>query len=306
MVSNNRRKIRWRGKMRWTRKMDNIKKILCATDLSKASKPLIARGIEFCLRFDASFFIFHAVQPPRGSVARQIEFERGGEKKEAIESAREKLKKRMEGADIKWDSAITYGDPVLETAKAATKVRADIVIAASLGLSGFQQFLMGSVVGRMAQTLLQPLLVIPPQTDSGRSKLSIKNIVIACGLRESDSYLKKYALAFSEKFTSKICLVHVMESPVNEKLMAKSSGHYDQMQNRLAEKLSLRLKKFMPGTPHILHGVPGEELSVYAKNHGADLIIAGIDDRPDRIITTTTAALLRQLPCAVLTIPLKF
>jgi len=295
--------------MMWSKKMKDIKKILCATDLSKASKPLIAWGIELCLRFDASFFIFHAVPPPRGSVTRQIEFERGGEKKEKIESARKKLKKSMERADIKWDSAITYGDPVLETAKIAKKAGADIVIAASLGLSVFQQFLMGSVIGEMAQTLLQPLLVIPlDKTDSGTtsSKLSIKNIIIACGLRESDSYLKKYALAFSEKFNSKIFLVHVMESPVNEKLMAKTSGHYDQTQKRLEEKLSSKLKNLMPGTPHILHGVPGEELALYAKSHGVDLIIAGVDDRPDRIITTTTAALLRQLPCAVLTIPVKF
>ncbi len=202
-----------------------------------------------------------------------------------------------------------YGDPVLEVAKAAKKTKTDIVIAASLGLSGFQQFFIGSVIGSMAQTVLQPLLVIPPGktvSDTTCPKLEFANIIIACSLTKSDFYLKKYALAFSEKFNSKICLVHVMESPVNEKVMASTSGHYAEAQRLLEEKLPLRLKNLMPCKTYILHGVPGEELALHAKRHGIDLIIAGIDDRPGRIITTTTAALLRHLPCAVLTVPIKF
>ena len=97
-----------------------------------------------------------------------------------------------------------------------------------------------------------------------------------------------------------------MESPVNQKVMAGTSGHYDEAQRLLEENLSLKLKDLMPGKTRILHGVPGEELALYAKNKGIDLIIAGIDDRPGRIITTTTAALLRHLPCAVLAVPINF
>ncbi len=289
--------------------MQQIKKILCATDLSKTSGPLIARGVELCLVFDASFIVFHAIVPPKGSVTRQIEFERGGEKKEKIQEARDKIKKLMEGFDVKWDLAVTYGDPVLEVAKITKKTKTDMVIAASLGLSGFQQFFMGSVLGSMAQTIYQPLLAIPPEkTLSGTTcpRLGLTNIVIACGLKESDSYLKKYALAFSEKFNSNVCLVHVMESPINQKVMTGTSGHYDEAQRLLEEKLSLKLKNLMPGKTRILHGVPGEELALYAKKNKIDLIIAGIDDRPGKIITTTTAALLRHLPCALLTVPIKF
>lgn len=289
--------------------MQKINKILCATDLSKASGHLLSWGAQLCLRFNASFLVFHAVPPPHGLEARQIEFERGGEKKEKMENAQEKIKKLMERFDIKWDSVITYGDPVLEVAKVAKNTKTDIVIAASLGLSGLQQFFIGSVIGRMAQSVLQPLLVIPPNktgTDTTCLKLEFNNIIIACSLKESDCYLKKYALAFSEKFNSKICLVHVMESPLNEKVMPSISGHYNESQKLLEEKISLKLKNMNLGDTHILHGVPGEELAVYAKHHGVDLIIAGLDDHPGRIITTTTAALLRHLPCAVLTVPIKF
>ena len=295
--------------------MQKIKKILCATDLSEVSGHLLAGGVELCLRFDAFFSIFHAITPPRGSVSRQIEFERGGEKKEKIKKAQEKIKKAqekikkiMEPFDIKWDSVITYGDPVIEVAMVAKKTRTDIVIAASLGLSGFQQFFIGSVIGCMAQTILRPFLVIPPGktiSETSHSKLKLTNIMIACSLKESDGHLKKYALAFSEKFNSKICLVHVMESPLNEEVVESTSAPYDEVQRRLEEKLSLKMKNLMPVKTHVLHGVPGEELAVFAKSHGIDLIIAGVDDRPGRIITTTTAALLRHLQCAVLTVPIK-
>lgn len=288
--------------------MQKIKKIFCATDLSKISAHLLFWGVEFCLRLDASFSVFHAVVPPRGSVSRQIEFERGGEKNEKIEKARKKIKKLMAGFDIKWDSVIAYGDPVLELAKVAKKIKPDIVVAASHGLSGFQQLLIGSVVGRMAQTFKQPLLVIPPGrtvSDTTRPKLQLKNIMIACSMLESDFYLKKYALAFLEKFNSEICLVHVMESPVNEDVVEITAAPYGEVQRRLEEKLFLRLKHLMPAKTNILQGIPGEELGLYAKTHEIDLIIAGIDDRPGRIITTTTSALLRHLPCAVMTVPIK-
>ena len=286
--------------------MQKIKKILCATDLSETSDHLLSWGVELCLKFDASFSVFHAVPPPRGSVARQIEFERGGEKEERIEKAHAKIEKFMKRFDMKWDFVTAYGDPVLEIAKTAKKIKTDLVIAKSLGLSELQQLFIGSVVGSMAKTIAQPLLVIPPdKTHTSGLNLKITNIIIACSLTESDVYLKKYALAFSEKFNADICLVHVMESPVNDKVVQISSGHYDEAQKRLEEKLSLQLENLMSARTHILHGVPGEELALYVKSRKIDLIIAGVDDHPGRLITTTTAALLRHLPCAVLTVPIK-
>ncbi|WP_300458367.1 universal stress protein [Desulfobacula sp.] len=286
--------------------MQQIKKILCATDLSKFSDRFLSWGVDLCLRLDASFSVFHAIPPPLDSVARQIEFERGGEKEEKIAAAREKIKKIMAPFDIRWESFIRYGDPVLEAAKIAKKSKADMVLAASQGFSEFQLFFMGSVIRRMAQTMLQPFLVIPPiVSDTPRPKDAFLNILVACRMSKSDAYLKNFAMTFSEKFTAEICLVHVMESPVNETVVDITSAHYDDVQKRLEEKLSLQLKKMMPAKTHILRGVPGEELAIYAKTHGIDLIIAGMDDRPGRLIPTTTEALLRHLPCAVLTIPVK-
>lgn len=287
--------------------MLKIKKILCATDLSEFSQRLISLGVELCIRFDASLSVFHAVAPPHGSVARRIEFERGGEKEEKRKEARETIDKIMGRFDIPWDAVITYGDPVLEVSAAAEKTNADFIIAASHGLSGFQQFFIGSVVGSMAQTLAQPLLVIPPGKagpDAPGSKAAFTKIILACSLTPADGYLKPYAVALSEKFSAEVCLVHVMESPVNEDMADGSSGPYDDVQQHLEERLVLDMKMLMPGRIHILRGVPGEELAGYAKRHEVDLIIAGGESHPNRIITTTTAALLRHLPCAVLTVPI--
>lgn len=288
--------------------MQQIKKILCATDLSSASDELLSFGTGLGLQFGASLLVFHAVPPPRGSVARQIEFERGGEKQEQMDRAQRQIQTAMAGFDIKWESHITYGDSVLEAARVAKETTPDIVIAASHGLSVFQQFLIGSVIGDMAQTILHPLLVIPPGktvSDASDPKLKFTHIVIACALTKSDVHLKEYAMIFSQRFDSKVSLVHVMESPVNETVIGGTLGHYDETQHRLEENLYVRLNGLMPGNAHILHGVPGEALALYAKNHGADLIIAGIDDRPGRITPATTATLLRQMPCALLTIPIN-
>lgn len=289
------------------RGMQVIKKILCATDLSEASDRLISIGVEISRRFDAVFLVFHSIPPPHGSITRQIEFSRGGEKDEKIQDARKKIETLMKRFEIKWEAIITYGDPVLEVAKIAQQTKSDMVIAASMGLSGFHRFLMGSVIGSMSQSLPQPFLVIPPvktAPDAAGPAMEFNHIIIACRLAQSDRDLKNTALAFSEKFKARISLVHVLESPVKAKLMTTASGNYNDAQRLFEEKTMIRLKNFMPADAYILHGVPGEELAMFAKQQGADLIIAGIDDRPGRIITTTTAALIRQLPCAVLTVPI--
>lgn len=285
-----------------------IETIACATDLSDASDHLIAASVKLCLRFDAFLWILHTIPFPRGSVTRQVEFDRGGEKKEKIKSARKKINTLMNGFTVRWDGIVTYGDPVLEITRAAAKIKADMVIAGSLGLSGFQQFFMGSLVGSMAHSLVQPLLVMPPPSKPVEKTpftgLKRGQIIIACSLKASDHRLKRLALTFSQRFGSDICLVHVMESPLNDAIVESTSAPYDRVQKQLENKLALRLKSLMPAEIQILKGVPGEELALYAKQQNADLIIAGIDDRPGRIIATTTAALLRHLPCAVLTVPI--
>jgi nucleotide-binding universal stress UspA family protein len=296
--------------------MQTVNRILCVIDLSMSSDDLLfrllCRGVALCSRFNAFFSVFHAIPPSSALVARQIEFERSGEKTEKIETARKKIKKLMQRFDIEWDLFVAYGDPVIETAKAAKMTKADIVIAESHGLSGFRQLFTGSITLRMAQSVSRPFLVMPackiaPEADV--AKLEFKNIVLACSLLDTDIYLKKYALAFSEKFNSKLCLVHVMESPLKEAVMEMASAPYQEVQRCLEEKLSLQLKNSMQTKSliqtktHLLRGVPGEELLLYAKAHNTDLIIAGIDKRPGRIIATTATALLRYLPCAVLTVP---
>ena len=288
--------------------MQMINKILCTTDLSKFSNDVLPLGVELCMGFDAHLVIFHAIVPPRGFVDRKIEFERGGEKKEQFQLAREKIKRCMDPFDVKWESVVTYGDPVLELSRVTQKTKPDIIMAASHGLSIFQQFFMGSVLGSMARNTRHPFLVIPPATSFSKKKApqsEFANIIIACSLTKSDTRLKAFAVTFAEKFHSKINMVHVMESPLNEQVMDSTCAPYEEVQKKLEEKLSAKLSQALPGTPHILHGVPGEELAIFAKTHGIDLIIAGIDTHPGRIIATTTQALLAQLPCAVLAVPLE-
>ena len=303
--------------------MQTVNRILCAIDLSMFTEDLLfrllCRGVALCSRFNAFFWVFHAIPPPSGFVVRQIEFERGGEKTEKIEAARKKIKKLMQRFDIEWDLFVAYGDPVIETAKAAKRTKADIVIAASHGLSGFRRLLSGSIILRMAQSVSVPFLVMPPCKSvhgADLTKLEFKNIVLACSLLDTDIYLKKYALAFSEKFNSKLCLIHVMESPLKETVMEMASAPYQEVQRRVEEKLSLQLqnliqtknlmqtKNLIQTKTHLLRGVSGEELLLYAKAHKTDLIIVGIDKRPSRIIASTAKALLRYLPCAVLTVPI--
>ena len=58
----------------------------------------------------------------------------------------------------------------------------------------------------------------------------------------------------------------------------------------------------------VIPGVPGEVLSSYAAKSGADLIVVGVRHTSTvkkALIGSTTETVLRQAPCAVLTVPFE-
>ena len=134
-------------------KTNRIDSILCSIDFSDYSKSVVACGIAFARHFGSRLVIAHAVFSPKDPIYGTAEFERGGEMKRQIAHARETIAGMMRHCPIEWETLLLHGEPVEQIAHAVPRVGADLVIAASHGISGFKRLFIGTVVERMARKM---------------------------------------------------------------------------------------------------------------------------------------------------------
>ena len=89
---------------------------------------------------------------------------------------------------------------------------------------------------------------------------------------------------------------------------------YGEVQAKLVGKMNLRLAE-LPSTDirnrpgirtDVLTGLPAEEMVAYVRHHHADLLVVGVRRHSGLgkiIIGSSTEAILRKAPCAVLAVP---
>jgi nucleotide-binding universal stress UspA family protein len=141
-----------------------IRRILHATDFSKASEPALREAIDFAKDNDAELWVVHVIVPLTYAAG---EFE-GPElyaqleettRKEA-ESSMAKLIQRLKKANVKAKSLLLNGQPHDQIAKAAKSKKVDMIVIGTHGRTGFSKLFMGSVAGRVVSTADRPVLTV--------------------------------------------------------------------------------------------------------------------------------------------------
>jgi len=299
-------------------KNNRIHSILCTIDLSDYSKIVVASGIAFARHFGSRLTIAHSVFSPNDPIYGTAEFERGGEMDRQMTQARKTIADMMRECPIEWDCLILSGEPVEQVARAASRLEADLVVAASHGISGFKRLFIGTVVERMARNIMCPLLVLRMPSADDESNRHIPPvsgpILVASDLKESSATAVQLAVFLARSLGTDLGLAHVMESPVNERLVDITQGHYSEVQDVLVEKIKGKLLDEVPAgldqeikvSTHIEQGIPAEQIPGLARRSNAETIVLGArfhHSLEKLLVGSTTEAMLRHAPCAVLVVP---
>jgi universal stress protein A len=147
-----------------------IKKIICSTDFSDPSYEGIKAATELADHFTAELLLLHAVTPvptmagagaPTGfhipSMLKEME-EHAAKMLEGIKSG--KIKK-----SIKTRTMVVHGRPADEIVRTAEEEKADMIIIATHGQSGWRRFISGSVTERVVRMASCPVLAVPAPTE---------------------------------------------------------------------------------------------------------------------------------------------
>lgn len=140
--------------------MTTIKKILCAIDLTKASRNAFERALAIARASKGRLYILHAVPTNYPYSWRQ------GERHELLTDLRERAE--HEGVPVR--TVEQHGDPARTIVLHANARKADLVVLGSNRRRGWQRFREGSVGERVLRRAAWPVLIVPWDAPAGRRK----------------------------------------------------------------------------------------------------------------------------------------
>ena len=142
-----------------------IKRMLCASDFSPASRPAVRLAQELARTLKAKLILFHAYErtvpisnggylPP--SVLREI----WTATREAARRNLKRLARSRQGKGVRISLLLAEGSASAAIVRAAKNNRVDLVVMGTHGRTGVRRLLMGSVADRVIRTASCPVLVV--------------------------------------------------------------------------------------------------------------------------------------------------
>lgn len=145
--------------------MTPMRRILFASDFSKASAKAFATAVTLAKANRATVTILHVIVPfvpftsedaIRGDTLEQISIETRRWSQRQLAKLTAKAKK----AGIRAVGLIVEGDPAGQIVRAARSKRADLVVVGTHGRTGLTKFFVGSVAQRVVATAPCPVVVV--------------------------------------------------------------------------------------------------------------------------------------------------
>lgn len=146
--------------------MKSIKKILYATDYSKASARALDDAVSLAKQNDAELWVAHVIEP-LGAYATGDDF--GGAElymkledaaKREAEAGMKKLMQKLQSLNVKAKSLLLRGTAYDQIVKAAKSKKADMIVIGTHGRTGLSKLFMGSVAGKVVSMATCPVLTV--------------------------------------------------------------------------------------------------------------------------------------------------
>jgi nucleotide-binding universal stress UspA family protein len=146
--------------------MEEIRKILFATDFSDNSKYALAYALSFAKKYDAQLYILHVIQQPSYPLGMYAEISFDAMDKfnrnisQAVEKEMETLREKDLQGFTKYECLIVHGTPFLEILRTAREKEAGLIIVGTHGRTGLDHVLFGSTAEKVVRRAPCPVLSV--------------------------------------------------------------------------------------------------------------------------------------------------
>lgn len=136
-----------------------FKKIVIATDGSKLTQKAIDMGIKIAREVHSKVYAIYVVDTVTyTNIYKDVTWEPGAFLKEEGERAVMAVKDNAVGTDV--ETFILEGNPALEITRFAADNDCDLIVVGTLGKSGIEHILLGSVAEKVMRIASCPVLVV--------------------------------------------------------------------------------------------------------------------------------------------------
>ena len=188
-----------------------MKTILVAVDFSKNSEHALEYALMFAKTLDLGMHLIWVDNSSSDeAVTDAIEGDLRREKKSYINNLIRQYEAKLEEKKIQL--IFRKGKIYQEIAKAARQIEADMIFAGTHGVSGFEQYWIGSNAYRIVTQAPCPVVTIRGEY---QFKNSIKNILLPVDSSLETKQKLPFACKLAQKFGAKVHLLLVYNTPLN-------------------------------------------------------------------------------------------
>jgi nucleotide-binding universal stress UspA family protein len=143
-----------------------IRRILYATDYSKASSRALDQAVQLAKQNDAELLVVHVIEPVTpyvtgddyGSTELYLRLEETT--KNDAQSSMQKLMQKLQKLKVNAKSLLLRGSTHDQIIKAAKSRKADMIVIGTHGRTGLSKLFMGSVASKVVSTAHCPVLTV--------------------------------------------------------------------------------------------------------------------------------------------------
>jgi nucleotide-binding universal stress UspA family protein len=295
-------------------------RILVPIDFSRPSLKAMPYALAISRQFGADVYLLHvtdvAQQPPPTlltlPLVPQSEWD-------------QRLMKRLETLVLKYrtDGKVSALEPRIgsayeEICDVAREIKADLIVLATHGYTGYKRMFLGSVAERVVQHSPCPVLVVRHRLDhwNGASDLrtrtgfGLAKILVPTDFSNCSQTAFEYGLQLARDFGAELRLVHVINPnmfPFGDKYTELDPAEMLRETEQAAQKQmrSMAPRGRVRYSARVIHGSPAIEICK-AANEDVDLIVISTHGRTGLghlLIGSVAEHVIRYAHCPVLVIP---
>jgi nucleotide-binding universal stress UspA family protein len=276
-----------------------LSRILAPTDFSDSATGAVEFAKVLARRFGAGITLLHAA-PPHATfeplpLTGMSFVEPFADEEARAASALDAYRADLLADFPESDGVLVTGSPAEAIVANSRSAGADLIVMGTHGREGLRRAFLGSVAESVIQQSDRPVLTVRPIEDRPRPT-GIARILCPVNYSAVASRAYQHALFLASAFDAELTILYLEEEGVVD--------HSAEM-HRLREWVG-DVPLTMRASLLVDHGEAAAQVNDYARRHGTDLIVMGVQHKRRDTVTvigTTTATLTRHAPCPVLTVP---
>jgi nucleotide-binding universal stress UspA family protein len=297
--------------------MFEVKRVLCPVDLTELSIRPLAYAGAIANWYRAQLTALHVVptfepmEVRAGALFDPVQFVYPMSREQVLERLREAV--HTAGAIDQANVAAEAGEPAAVIVDQASAHRADLLVMATHGRSGFDRLLLGSVTEKVLWRAPCPVLIVPPHAADSPDGVSLTTILCPVDFSPAALQAVGFAVDLARRANASVTFLQAIEWLAEEEPGEPPRFNVPEFRLYLMQDAEEQLNALIAQQPRVGRGckaavVAGRahrEILRSAAENGASLIVMGAQGRGGPALMplgSTTQQVVRAASCPVLTI----